>query len=370
MMRTFLNTKLIKFKSKRKELILLAILLLGLFLRIYDLSTESIWFDEGGSVLYAKLNIFPLLETVSSQDCTPPFYYVILHFWISIFGESEFFLRLFSVIVSLSSIYFLYKVGALLYNKHVGLLSSLILSVSSFHIYYSQEARSYGLMVLLTLLSFYFLLKILKKGKLAVSFGYIITSVLLIYTHIYGIFIIIAQNIYILTIFFLSRETLEINIKKWILLQSSIFIVYLPWVYFGLIKQITFVQSYGWYAAPKVFQIINSFYVYSGSRNLLFFFLALLFFSILNFKRTESDNINVKNLLTSVGDQKPALSLSNAHKIYFLSVWLFTPIILPFLISIFITPIYVIRHTITASLAFYLLVAIAINSISKKYVKS
>jgi len=348
---------------------LLAILLLGLFLRIYDLSKESIWYDEAGSVMYAELNIFQLLETVASHDCTPPLYYVILHYWIGLFGESEFTIRLFSVIISLSSIYVLYKVGTLLFNKNVGLLSSLILAVSSFHIYYTQEARSYGLMVLLTLLSFYFLIKILKKRKLAASIGYIIASILLMYTHLYGLFVVIAQNIFLLTVFLFLHKTLELNFRKWILFQCALVIAYIPWIFFGLIKQITFVQHYHWYAAPKVTHIIKSFYEYSGSRSLLIVFLALSFLSIVSFKRTENGHIDWKNLFNSIEDRKLVLSISNANKIYFLLVWLFTPIILPFLISIFITPIYVIRHTITASLAFYLLVAKGISDISIKYVR-
>lgn len=367
---TALKEKIVNYKNNRNELALLAILLLGLFLRIYDLSTESIWFDEGGSVMYAELNIFQLLETVASKDCTPPLYYVILHYWVGMFGESEFFVKLLSVIIGLSSIYILYKVGTLLFNKNVGLLSSLILAISSFHIYYSQEARSYGLMVLLTLLSFYFLIKILKKRKLAVSIGYIITSILLMYTHVYGLFIIIAQNIFLLTLFLFSHKTLELNFRKWILIQCVLVIAYAPWIFFGLLKQITFVQNYHWHAAPKVMHIINSFYTYSGSRSLLMVFLALSFFSILSFKRTEDGSFDRKNLLSSAEDRKLVLGLSNANKIYFLLVWLFTPIILPFLISIFITPIYVTRFTITASLAFYLLVAKGINDISRKYVKS
>jgi len=359
------------YKNIRKEFVLLIILLVGLLFRIYNLGEESIWFDEGGTILFAKLNIFQLLETVLSGDCSPPLYYVILHYWIGLFGESEFSLRFPSVIFGFFSIYVLYKVGTLLFNKDVGLLSSLLLAVSSLHIYYSQEARSYSLMVLLTLLSFYFLIKIFKKNRnLTVSIGYIIASILLMYTHIYGIFIIIAQNIYLLTVFLLSRKTLELDFKKWILFQSALVITYIPWIFFGLMKQITFIQRYHWYAAPKITHIIKSFYVYSGSRSLLIVFLALSFLSIVSFKRNENGSIDGKDLFNSVEDHKLVLSLSNANKIYFLLVWLSTPIILPFLISIFITPIYVIRHTIIASLAFYLLVAKGISDIRGNFVIS
>ena len=361
-----------KLSNIRKEYVLLIILIVGFLLRIYNLGGESIWFDEAGSAYYAKLNIFNLFKTVSSGDCTPPLYYIILHYWVGMFGASEFSLRFLSVIFGSFSIYFLYKIGALLFNKNIGILSSLIISLSSFHIYYSQEARSYSLMVLLTLLSLYFLIKILTSRNLAVSIGYIIVSILLIYTHIYGIFIIVVQNIYILTLYLLSHKTIKTNVfKVWILFQSIIVIAYMPWIFFGLIKQIELVHHYHWYPAPKIMQIISTIRQYSGSsRIFLIFFPVFAFLSTVGFKIDYKKPMDWKNLFDSIKKLNVVLYISEASKIYFLLLWFILPIILPFLISIYITPIYVIRLTITASLAFYIITAKGINDIIEKHLKS
>jgi len=360
----------VESKNLKKGFLLFAILLVGLFLRIYNLDREGIWFDEGGSARYANLNIPQLFETVSSGDCTPPLYYVVLHYWIGIFGESEFSLRFPSVVFSFFSIFVIYKLGTLLFNKDVGLISSLILSISGFHIYYSQEARSYSLLVLLALLSFYFFIKTLNNRKSAVSIAYIISIVLLLYTHVYGLFIIIAQNIYFFSVCCLSRKSIEVNIRTWILFQCIIAIAFTPWILGGFIKQAALVQHYHWYSAPSISRISKSFQVYSGSRGLLIFFLVFSFLSFVSFKQFQPRNIDWKNTFSSFENYKFVLSISNVNKIYFLLVCFFSSIILPFLISLITTPIFVIRHTIVASIALYLLTAKGIENTFENCIRS
>jgi uncharacterized membrane protein len=94
--------------------------------------------DSRGS----NLNLFQIVEN-SAQSVHPPLYYVILHYWINLFGDTEFSTRFLSVIFGLFSIFMIYKVGTLLFNKNVGMLSSLLLALSVFHIQYSQEVRMY-----------------------------------------------------------------------------------------------------------------------------------------------------------------------------------------------------------------------------------
>jgi uncharacterized membrane protein len=65
----------------------------------------------------------------------------------------------------------------------------------------------YSLMVLLALLSMYFLTRFLQGNTVAISVGYVVSTTLLLYTHVYGVFIIIAQNVYLLTLLFLSPRT-------------------------------------------------------------------------------------------------------------------------------------------------------------------
>jgi len=356
-------------KSNKNELILLIILILGLFLRIYDLGNESIWLDEASSIADANSNLFKIVKNTAGDNHTP-LYAVVLHFWINLFGDSEISTRFLSVLFGFFAIFMIYKVGSLIFDKEVGILGALLVAVSTLHINYSQEVRMYSLMALLTLLSMYFFIQFLNKRSLIISIGYILSSILLIYSHYYGFFIIIAQNIYILTLFLFSKKVHKLNFRIWLLLQLVLILLFTPWVLI-FIKQALRVksgQSLGWIPVPSMHSLIESLKLYSGSNILLCLFLILSSYSLVSYKKIR-EGIDRKVFFKSIEGNKLNIPLSNAEGIYLLLVWLLTPIILPFMISKLSTPIYWYKYTIGASLAFYLLVAVGIRNIDYKYIK-
>jgi len=139
--------------------LLFTILLTGLILRFYNIDKKSYWLDEEISVRFSSLTIDGIIKN-SISETHPPLYYLILHYWINLFGDSETSTRLLSAIFGIISIIMIYHIGKLLFSKEVGIISSLILAVSAFHIAYSQETRMYSLMSMLTLTSMYFFIKI------------------------------------------------------------------------------------------------------------------------------------------------------------------------------------------------------------------
>jgi len=350
-----------------KLIVLLAILSIGLFLRIYDLSGESIWLDESASVHFASLNFSDIFFLRGEKN--PPLYYIILHWWINLFGDSEFSIRFPSVIFGSLSIFMIYKVGNQICDKDVGILGSFLLGLSVFHIRYSQEARMYSLSFLLTLLSIYFFIRFFKDRSCKVLISYILFSILLMYSHIYGLFIIISQNIYLIVLFFSSNELFSLNIKRWILTQFLLIVLFIPWIKIFITLTFGVVKDGLWLPIPSLLSIVKSFGAYSGGILLFLLFLILLSFSIIKYEGI-SGNIDRRNISKSIKSYFRKIRLLNINEILLLLVWLLTPIILPFTISLFSTPIYTTKYTIVASPAFYLLIAKGINNISHKYLKS
>jgi hypothetical protein len=123
-----------------------------------------------------------------------------------------------------------------------------------------------------------------------------------------------------------------------------------------------------WLPARSIISIIGSFYRYSGSALLFPLFLLLCVFSVVTCEKIRG-RIAWKELFNSFEGYRWQISLSNARKLYFLLVWLSSPIIVPFIISRLSRPIYLTRYTIAASLAFYLLVAKGIARIHHKWLK-
>src|SRR5450759_1174580 len=137
---------------------LLAIVILALFLRVYHWGTQSVWYDEAFSIWVAKMDLAQLAR-VTAADTHPPLYFLILHGWIGLFGDSELAVRFLSALFGVLAIPMMYMLGKLLFDSEAGLWGALILAMSSFNIAYSQEARMYTLMLLLALLSMYFFIR-------------------------------------------------------------------------------------------------------------------------------------------------------------------------------------------------------------------
>jgi len=332
-----------------KSNIIFFIVLLGLLLRIYDLGRESLWVDEVASYGFSKLAVSQFFKADYTDYTLPPLYYIILHMWTNIFGNSEFLMRLPSAFFGIVSIYLIYKVAGQIFDDEVGLLSSLFLALSVFHINYSQEARMYSLMTVLVLLSYYFFLKLVAEYNINNSVGYITATTLLIYTHYYGFFTILAQNIYVGILLLKSKDKSKIDVRKWISLQFLLILLYLPWIT-ALIEGVNKIQGGFWIPEPNLLELVKTFYIFSGSSLLILLFSISSLFAIFKIQRL---NLNV----------------SKDSKQYLLLTWLLSPIIIPLIISKFTQPFYHFKYTIAASLAFYILVAAGVKNLRSRNIK-
>lgn len=368
--------------KERHILILAAILILGLFLRTYCLTCESLWIDEGFSVNWAHLGPWGIIVSAAG-DVHPPLYFLVLHSWITLLGDSEFSLRFLSVIFGFLAIFLIYKLGSLIFDKNTGILSSLLIALSILHVYYSQEARSYTMMVFLVILSMYFLLRFFEGKNRKITIGYLISSILMIYTHFYGLFIILAQNIFFFTHFLYSKEK-GIRFKRWIRLQLILFIAFLPWLcilIFQTIRESSERSFIGWIPAPSIFLISTTFFEFFGylsGTTSLYLPRDLFnwgFGSTLNLFSIASSVVSILIIsvafksVVSVRNKRIGFTSRNRKEISFLLTWLLVPIIIPFIISYIFVPIYWPRFTIMASPAFYILAALGIRNINKRYIR-
>ena len=167
--------------SNRNMQILILIVLLGAVLRLYQLGTESIWWDEAWTI-YAVSQPFASMLSIVARDVHPPLYFVILYPVVHLFGTSEAVMRLPAAIFGIMTIPLIYVVGTYFFSQREGLISAFLLSISVHHIYYSQEARMYTLVVLLSLLSVYFFYRAYKEDSVHMWVGFIVFSTLSIYT--------------------------------------------------------------------------------------------------------------------------------------------------------------------------------------------
>ena len=150
-------------------------------------------------------------------------------------------------------------------------------------------------MVLLALLSMYFFIRFLQRNTIAISVGYVVSTTLLLYTHLYGVFVVFAQNIYLLTLLFLSHER-TFRLRHWITLQVLLVAFFAPWISV-LIWQISLQNRGYWILTPTLNDLIKTLFIMpdflsynAGTTILLLLFLALSVLSL--FTCRESTRLN------------------------------------------------------------------------------
>jgi mannosyltransferase len=191
----------------KKNYLLFGILFIGSLLRFYKIDFQSIWLDEIHTMneTNPKLSFLEVYDAIRNAEQMPPLYFYSVFLCFKIFSYTSYIARLFSVFAGIASIYAIYIFAKEILNKETGLIASLLLSVNIFHLYYSQEARPYALLLLLTICSFYRLVKYIKFPNRLNAIYYGIFSGAMLLTHFFGLFVLLSQ-IFILAIIFISIE--------------------------------------------------------------------------------------------------------------------------------------------------------------------
>jgi uncharacterized membrane protein len=342
-------------------LILLLILSLGAVLRLVNLGSDSIWLDEAYSIQFAHLPLPQLLSETASSDVHPPLYYLLLHYWVALFGDSEAAVRSLSALFGLLSILIIYLVASLLFNRATGLLSALLLALSLFHIEFAQEARMYSLLSLLSLLSLYLFLKLFDDEPRPLHLvAYIISTSLLMHTHVYGFFIIIAENLFFFSLYFSRRESFKRMFVRWLLAQAALVVLFLPWLTI-MVRQFERVQHGFWIPQPTLNFLRLTWMIYAGSTLLSFLFIPLVALGLIPRRETRGGH-STEEGGAALSSSTRSAGFSVREKIVFLLLWLLSPIVIPFVLSQFLSSIYLPKYTIAASAAFLILAARGIMS--------
>ncbi len=220
------------------------ILWLAFFLRTHNLSSQSIWWDEGHSIFVASYPISQI-PALPAMDVHPPAYFALLNLWISLAGSSEFALRYLSLAFSMLTVALLWHFATHLAGRQATApwLAALLTALSPTYIAYAQEVRSYAMITCLALASTFVLWRFLlpglkqdtpqKQGRLLAL--YVVLTAACLYTHYFTIFLLLFQNL--LWLIWLGRgKFISLYPKKimlshatlWLSSQVAIIILFLP----------------------------------------------------------------------------------------------------------------------------------------------
>ena len=347
------------------------ILMFAFVLRLYQLSKASLWMDELFSVaLRAQL---PISEVVDlTQEDHPPLYYAVLHYWLQFMGTSTFAIRLLSVLFGVLSILAIYLVGRRLFGTKVGMYSAVFMAISSMHLNYSRDARMYAMFMCFGFFSLYYFIRMLDGDRsVRTTVGYTLMTTLMVYTHLYALFAVLAQNIYAVTIFPRTDSRNSMSLSEWIPIQILLGILTFPWLW-SLVERFIIIEQKGtlgvisWISEPTAKSLIDTGLTYSGylinypyvGHILLTLYLSAVLFALFTYCVWLSvldyriEGVNNSNISES----------EHLRRNYLLLLWIAVPIFVPFVMSYLIAPFYVVRSTV---LAFGGVLVLAANGLTK-----
>lgn len=144
---------------------IIIILALALGLRLINLN-QSLWLDE--AIEWWAVTAFDLRQLLlgfMKGDFNPPLHYLVMWFWVRIFGDSEIALRMPSVIFGVGTVWFIYKIANLIrpglatQGRAFPELAAMMAAVNGLLIYYSQEARMYAMAAFFVTGAMYFFMR-------------------------------------------------------------------------------------------------------------------------------------------------------------------------------------------------------------------
>lgn len=119
---------------------------------------QSIWFDEGYSILLAKQSVGELLS-LTAVDAHPPFYYLLLKAWGELFGFTEVALRGLSAVMLGGAVTMMLLLVRRLFGVRVALVTILTVVLAPFALRYGYEVRMYALASLIGVSATYVLVR-------------------------------------------------------------------------------------------------------------------------------------------------------------------------------------------------------------------
>lgn len=317
----------------------LILFLINILIKLMFLTRQDIGLDEPFTIYHAQFGFGTIIEQLKNYN-NPPLYELLLHGWMKLFGVSPVAVRTLPLLFASIAPVVLYHFGKRHFSQRIAVVSSLLLSASSLLTYHAQDCRVYSLFVLLGILSMHFFLNLLseEKRKWKDILCFIFCNILLIYSHYFGILLIFFQALYVL--FYYRQWAL-----KFLAYYFVVIVLYLPHliVLFGRIgisaKKGTWIQP-----PSGIESLYNMLWSFSNSPVITVTCLLLLavgFFAwFKNGKKIHEPNVLIL-------------------------LWFLLPFFGLFVISYWV-PVYISRYLVFAAPAYYILLAICIETAFKE----
>ncbi len=172
--------------------------MLAATVRFVGLGHQSYWFDEADTVAILHTSLPRLVARVPRWETTPPLYFILAWLWAHVFGYGEAGLRSLSALAGVVTVPVGYAAGAKLLSRRTGLIVAALIACNPLLVWYSQEARAYSLLVLLTTVALLAFAHVRIRPTRGWMVTWTIAATLALMTHYYAALVIIPEGLFLL----------------------------------------------------------------------------------------------------------------------------------------------------------------------------
>lgn len=263
--------------KRSNSYLIITFTVLAFGLRLYRLDAQSLWWDELYTVASMALPLPEMVDNLFDDRVHLPLYFLLMQAWGEI-GRGELIVRYFSVLCGVLTIPLIYQTGRLLGGVSVGVLAALLLAVSPFHIWYSQEARMYSFLALNALAANFFLLRLFRYERLGDWVGYTFTLIFTLYSHYLGALLLLAHYVF----FSLHYRHNKQLFKHWLVSTFMAGAAFMAW-FLAVYLVSSFTQaSISWIAPADWYEPLLTLLAFAAGRTIdpqrPFYYLPLLAF--------------------------------------------------------------------------------------------
>jgi mannosyltransferase len=172
---------------------------LAAVLRFLGLGHQGFWFDEANTALLVKYSPGAMLGLIPHTESTPPLYYCVAWVWSRVFGDTETGLRSLSAVAGVLTVPVAYAAAVeLTRSRRVGFVVGALATCNPLLVWYSQEARSYSLLVLLCALALWTFARALGRPEPWPLAAWVLACALALATHYYAVIAVAPQAVWLL----------------------------------------------------------------------------------------------------------------------------------------------------------------------------
>jgi 4-amino-4-deoxy-L-arabinose transferase-like glycosyltransferase len=296
-----------------------------------------------------------------------------------VFGSSEVGVRSLAALFGVGTVLMLFLLGRLLWDPLTGLIAALLLSLSDFNVQYSHNARMYTLMTFLATASFYFFARLRIAPTRSTVALYLLSSTMLIYTHVWGVFLVAAQTVVVAAFLLTNDRTQRMRIGlRWLMLQAGLLVLWGPWLVVGFRRQVettlhdkgTAFGNLALYRAPTTHDVLKGLYFAANTHALALLFAAVLGVAVsahvVSTVRSEPRAASATARRVGRAVLEAAEEGIRDPRLLLLGAWLVVPLLIAAALSYLVTPVFLPRYTIAVSPPVYLAVAASLTRLRNK----